>query len=111
MEELVDRGLAGPVRAADHGEAGAKDDVRVLGAAAHGEAATGAAADSEAATGPVRETLDLAALARELYGDGRVRHALAGDADPAPAPVPADLGESLQEARTLVLDRLRSTGA
>jgi len=82
-------------------------------AAASGASAGGAAAEG----GAIREALDLSALSRELYADDRVRRTLgagmdrAATPDPAGARDPADLVDALQEARTLVLDRLRSTGA
>ena len=84
------------------------------GASTAGDAASGARTTGD---GAARDTLDLVALSRELYADGRVRRALgdgtdaAAQLDPSASLCPLDLVEALQEARTLVLDRLRSTGA
>ena len=52
-----------------------------------------------------RQALDLDALAAELYRDPKVTRAMGVDGLAVP-----ELGEILDEARTLVLDRLRSTG-
>ena len=53
------------------------------------------------------DPLELSALAAELYGDPRIRGAVDGS---EPIELPSD-DEILEDARTLVLDRLRSTGA
>lgn len=57
--------------------------------------------------GAGHEPLELNALASELYSDQRIRSAVDG-AEPIELP---ETNEVLEDARTLVLDRLRSTGA
>jgi exonuclease SbcD len=52
------------------------------------------------------QPLALAAIASELYADARVRHVVDGS-EPLELPAPDEI---LEDARTLILDSLRSTG-
>jgi len=57
--------------------------------------------------GAGHEPLDLASIASDLYDDHRMKVAFEADAPAAPPPIDG----ILDQARSLVLDRLRSTGA